>query len=88
MVLDTHAWLWWVSDPGKLSATARAAIDRAATAANLVVSSISAWEVDILVKKGRLVLTMDVQDWVRKSEALPALRFKPVDNSIAVRCVN
>ncbi len=39
----------------------------------------------MLVKKGRLVLTMAVEDWVARSEALPFIHFVPVDNRIAVR---
>lgn len=38
----------------------------------------------MLVKKGRLELKMDVEEWVAKSEALPFLRFVPMDNRIAV----
>ena len=30
IVLDTHAWVWWVSDPERLSARAREAVDQAA----------------------------------------------------------
>lgn len=85
IVLDTHAWLWWVSDPGQLSAAARKAIDRAMSEGEVCVSSISAWEVAVLVKKGRLELTMSTEDWVARSEALPFLRFVPVDNRIALR---
>ncbi len=46
----------------------------------IYVSSISAWEVALLVAKGRLQLTMDVEDWMARSEALPFLNFIPVDN--------
>ena len=49
------------------------------------VSSISVWEVAQLVSRGRLELTMDVTDWIAKSESLPFLQFVPVDNRIALR---
>ena len=39
----------------------------------------------MLVSKGRLRLSMDVRDWVIRSEALPFLTFVPVDNAIAVQ---
>ncbi len=84
IVLDTHAWLWWLSDPDKLSRRARSAID-AALGPGIHVSSISAWEVTLLVRKGRLTLRMPVDDWIARSEGLPFLRFVPVDNRIAVR---
>ena len=41
----------------------------------------------MLVAHGRLELTLDVADWVAKSEALPFLVFVPVTNAIAIRSV-
>jgi len=87
IVIDTHAWLWWVSDPGQLSDPARQAIDAAALRHELFVSTISAWEVAMLVEKGRLTLTLDVRDWIARSEALPFLTFAPLTNAIAVEAV-
>ena len=84
IVLDTHAWLWWLSDPDRLSRRARSAID-ASLGAGVHVSSISAWEVTLLVRKGRLTLRMPVEEWIARSEGLPFLRFVPVDTRIAVR---
>lgn len=88
IVLDTHVWIWWVSNPEKVSDAARVRIERAAKEKAIYVSSISAWEAAMLVARGRLKLNMDVHDWVAKSEALPFLHFVPVTNSIAVRSVN
>ena len=85
IVLDTHAWLWWLSTPAQLSPGARKAVDGAAAEGEVAVSSISTWEVAVLVKKGRLEFTMPVEDWIAMSEALPFLRFIPVDNRIALR---
>lgn len=85
IVLDTHAWLWWVSNPELLSATARKTIHRAMAEAEICISSISAWEVAVLVKKGRLDLTMTAEDWIARSEALPFLQFVPVNNRIALK---
>jgi PIN domain nuclease of toxin-antitoxin system len=84
IVLDTHAWLWWVSDPDRLSRRARSAID-AALGDGIHVSSISAWEVTLLVRKGRLTLRLPPEEWIARSEGLPFLRFVPVDNRIAAR---
>jgi len=87
ILLDTHAWIWWVSDPGLLSAAAQRAIDEAREEGAVGVSSISAWEVGMLVAKGRLELTTGVEEWVAKSETIPFLRFLPVDNAVAIRSV-
>ena len=88
ILLDTHVWVWWVSEPERLSAEALRAIDEARSDRVLAVSSISTWEVALLVSKGRLALSLDVADWIAKSEALPFLRFLPVDNTVALTAVN
>ena len=88
IVLDTHAWVWWVSDPERIPGRARSAIDRTVgDGGRLYVSSISTWEVAMLVERGRLELTVGVADWVARSEAQPFLQFVPVDNRIALRAI-
>lgn len=88
IVLDTHVWIWWVSNPENLSDAAMIRIEQAVSDKAVYVSSISTWEVAMLVAKKRLKLTMDVNDWIAKSETFPFLHFIPVTNSIAVRSVN
>lgn len=87
ILLDTHAWIWWLAEPESLSGPAREAIDAALAEGGMSVSSISVWELALLVRKGRLRLTMDVQRWVEAAEALPHLTFIPVDNAVARRSV-
>jgi len=87
IVLDTHVWVWWLSDPEKLPARARRTVMEAAGDRAIYISAISAWEIALLASRGRLTFTMDAQDWITKSEALPFLHFVPVDNAIAVRSV-
>ena len=53
----------------------------------IFISSISVWEVALLVAKGRLELTMNITDWIAKSEALPFINFIPVDNNIAIKSI-
>jgi PIN domain nuclease of toxin-antitoxin system len=87
ILLDTHAWIWWLSGDESLSQGARAAIEPAIAEHALFVSSISVWELALLVSKGRLQLSVDVRRWVRTAEALPFLTFLPIDNQIALRSV-
>jgi PIN domain nuclease of toxin-antitoxin system len=87
IVLDTHAWVWFVADPRQLSEPAHKATEAAQAAGSIVISSISSWEVVMLAASGRLKLTIDVRDWIAKCEALPFFNFVPVNNSIFVRSV-
>lgn len=88
IALDTHALIWWVSDSGKIPVKARRAIERAVAGPEpLTVSSISVWEIAMLVGAGRLTLTLDLNVWLGEVERLPFLSFVPVDNRIAARAV-
>jgi len=88
IVLDTHVWVLFVSNPELLSKRAKRALDAAMEEKGILISSISAWEVAVLVAKKRLRLTLDVTDWLTKSEALPFITFIPVDNAVAIKSVN
>jgi PIN domain nuclease of toxin-antitoxin system len=88
IVLDTHAWIWFISNPDLLSKRAKKAVNAAVEDNSLLISSISAWELSLLVTKKRITLTLDVTDWIAKSESLPFIQFMPVTNSIAVKSVN
>ena len=53
LLLDTHTFLWWLSDWNRIAVPAREAI---ADAKNEVfVSAVSGWEIGIKRAKGRLV---------------------------------
>ncbi|MGH8414104.1 MAG: type II toxin-antitoxin system VapC family toxin, partial [Gammaproteobacteria bacterium] len=65
IVLDTHALVWWVNEDGKLSARARREITGEQRGARqILVSAITAWEIAMLLKKGRLRLTMEFDEWL------------------------
>jgi PIN domain nuclease of toxin-antitoxin system len=88
IVLDTHALVWWGSAPKRIPARARRLIDGAIDAGDPIgVSSISIWEVAMLVERGRLELRVPVDAWIASVEAVPFLQFIPVDNRIAFRAV-
>lgn len=88
IVLDTHVLVWWVTgQASELSRKARTAIDKEAAGGEILVSSISAWEIAMLVERGRLQLTMDVEQWLDIVTEIEAVRFVPVNNRIAVKSV-
>lgn len=88
ILLDTHAWVWWVSDPGRLPESSRRAIQESLDAGEPVrVSTMSSWEVAMLVARGRLELAMGLGEWTALSESAPEIAFVPVDNRIALRAV-
>ncbi len=85
IVLDTHALVWWVNGDSALFRAAGRAIERERKRqGEIVISSISAWEIAMLIQKERLVLSMDVETWLRTVAEVPGVRFVPVDNDVAV----
>lgn len=62
LLLDSHAFLWWILDDRRLSRKARAAI---AEPANTVeVSAVTAWELIVKVGAGRLRLPDDAPHFI------------------------
>jgi len=88
IVLDTHALIWWVNEDNQLSPSARRAIQgELESEGQILISSITAWEIALLVSKGRLSLVMDVDDWLATVAAIDSVRFISVDNDLAVQSV-
>jgi len=86
IVLDTHALIWWASgNKEELSVAALQAIETELDGGQIFVSSISAWELAMLVAKGRLALSMDVAEWLSHIGSIDAVSFIPVDNELAVK---
>jgi PIN domain nuclease of toxin-antitoxin system len=81
IVLDTHAWLWWVSDPARLSKPVTAAIE---DEGSVGVSAVSCWEVVTLAERGRIELDRDSRRWVRAALGLEGVRALPLGPEAAV----
>ena len=89
IVLDTHALIWWVNEDKKLSSRALKAINKelAREDGELIISSITTWEIALLINKGRLSLTMDIDDWIDTVASIEGVRFVPIDNDVAIQSV-
>lgn len=86
IVLDTHALLWWINGAQNLSEHAQATIEHELGAEDgaILVSAITAWEIALLVDKGRLTLSMNVDDWLRTVGEIDAVTFVDIDITMAV----
>jgi PIN domain nuclease of toxin-antitoxin system len=83
-LLDTHAWVWWVTEDRRLSASARRTIERSQAAGDLSLSLISVWEVAKKVQKAQLVLDRPVDQWIELAVARPALHLVELTRPILV----
>jgi PIN domain nuclease of toxin-antitoxin system len=62
LLLDTHVWLWWNSEPERLSTTARRQIGDARN--QVFLSAASVWEMAIKRQMGKLPLPEPVAVYV------------------------
>ena len=76
VLLDTHAFLWWIADHPNLSARAREII--ADGGCEVYFSTASAWEIAIKTRAGRLELPRNLEGFVTDQVALNAFRVLPV----------
>jgi PIN domain nuclease of toxin-antitoxin system len=89
IVLDTHALIWWLGDDKRLSRSARSTIDKSiANGEGVVISAISAWEVAMLVKRGRLALSMAVDEWLLAVGSIEGVSIVPITAEVAVHSAN
>ncbi len=81
IVLDTHAWIWWVNESEQLSKKATEAINSATT---LGICAISCWEIAMLVAKDRLGLNQNVMDWINLALTRPKTKLLTLDPRVLV----
>jgi PIN domain nuclease of toxin-antitoxin system len=84
VVLDTHVLVWLLNGDHVLSPSVVSSIEQSAQQNTVFVSAITPWEIAMLVAKGRLTLTRDVQEWVDEALNQPGIRLAPLDPVIAV----
>lgn len=84
LVLDTAALLYWVADTGDLSNRARAAINNSQ---QILVSSISVWEIGWKAKQGKLDLPTSVREFAVRLAEVQHVTIVPVDTEIWLRNV-
>lgn len=77
LLLDTHAFLWFVRNEPLLSAPARNAI--AAPQNEVFLSPASYWELAIKVQRGKYRLNMSFQEFIEKGISLYDLTVLPIE---------
>lgn len=83
VVLDTHVWVWWTSDPERLPPAARAVLAQVSGEFPALLPDICLWEVATLVSLGRLRPTLPLEVWLERACAPPLVRVVPIDPAIA-----
>jgi PIN domain nuclease of toxin-antitoxin system len=83
-VLDTHAWVWWVTSDKRLSRAARQVITRAQNRSELWVSLISLWEVAKKVEKAQMILDRPLDEWLDLAAGQEGLHLAELTRPVLV----
>jgi PIN domain nuclease of toxin-antitoxin system len=83
LLLDTHALLW-LDSGAPMTLESIAAIDDAAGRGEVLVSPVSAWEMGMLVQKGRIQLDLEPLSWFERFLGLPGIRLTPLGVAAAI----
>ena len=79
ILLDTHTWLWWLHSPDQLSDRARTALTIGENQNELLVSSISVWEIAVKYGIGKLPLPMPVDEWFALANTRLGITIEPLN---------
>jgi PIN domain nuclease of toxin-antitoxin system len=84
-LLDTHAWVWWVTEDRRLSNRAKAVISASGSEGDLWLSLISVWEVAKKVEKQQLILDRPLDQWLDAAVTRPGLGLWELTRSVLVQ---
>ncbi len=76
IVLDTHAWVWWIDGHPRLKRSVRDKID---TENDVRVSAISLLEIATAVSLGRLMLRPSAEHWLQVAQAAEQISNRAAD---------
>lgn len=86
LLLDTHIWIWGVSDPTRLARRIRDLFEKPGT--ELWLSPISIWELVLLLEKGRLGSTLSVSAWLAMAREQLVWTHAPFTSEVAVEAAS
>jgi PIN domain nuclease of toxin-antitoxin system len=86
ILLDTHVLVWWVDgDIKKLSRKAREMLEQHGKRNELLLSSVSFFEVATLERRGRIRFNVSASEWLEHVRRLPEYVIEPITDDIAER---
>ncbi len=85
ILLDTHTLVWMASDPEKLSKPAADIIQKFQS--SLLISAVSAWEIALLYKRGRLLLPVPPDVFLDKALARHGIQELPITQACTLAAV-
>jgi PIN domain nuclease of toxin-antitoxin system len=82
LLLDTHIWLWSLTDPDRISSRVRKQLSSSTN--ELWLSPISVWEILLLVAKRRIDLSASAEEWFAHIMSVAPTREAPLTHDVAM----
>lgn len=82
-LLDTHAWIWWLTGDARLGRNTLRRLDQLPHDSRPALCDISLWEIAMLVHRRRLELPIAFDAWLETAAAPQTVRILPVNAQIA-----
>ena len=80
VLMDTHAWIWWVNhDMDRFPTDLKEFME----SETMLISAISIYETSVLVKRGRVGLTLPLDQWISEALEGSGIDVVPVSRKIA-----
>ncbi len=83
LLLDTHTFLWWITDKDRLSRRARTLITRGDN--EIFFSAVSGWEIAVKAGLGRISLPTNPEQFIPQQIAANAFEVLPLHLRHALR---
>lgn len=77
LLLDTHAFIWWATEPEKLSPKAQGSFVDASN--SLLLSVVSIWEMQIKSQLGKLRLNLPLRELIESQRQTNSLQVLSVE---------
>lgn len=81
IVVDTHAWFWWLTEDTRLSRMARSRLNRER---EVVVPAICLWEIALMSLRGRVALDYEVNEFISRALEWDGVTVAPLTPAIGI----
>lgn len=86
ILLDTHAFLWWINNDPQLTANARSLIEDISN--EIFISTVSGWEIAIKAQLGKLTVASDLEQFIANQITQNYFTILPITLSHALHIYN
>ncbi|RYE13833.1 MAG: type II toxin-antitoxin system VapC family toxin [Rickettsiales bacterium] len=88
ILLDTHILIWSMLSPDKITPQQQSVVRQALIKNELYISSITLWEIAMLIAKGRINVFTRIDDFLKSIENIKGLQIYQINSLIAADSVS